>query len=80
MISAAILDFDFVPQLPSVKVPALVVCGDEDPGTPPEGNKQIAELIPGGRYQGIPNARHFPNVEQPEVFNTIMMDWLNEHR
>lgn len=78
--SAAILDFDFVPQLPSVQVPTLVVCGDDDPGTPPEGNKRIAELIPGGRYEGIANARHFPNVEHPDVFNTIMMDWLNAHR
>jgi 3-oxoadipate enol-lactonase len=78
--SAAILNFDFVPQLPSLKVPTLVVCGDEDPGTPPAGNKQIADLIPGGRYQGIANARHFPNVEHPETFNKIMMDWLSEHR
>ena len=34
------------PQLPSIKTPTLVVCGDDDPGTPPAGNKRIAELIP----------------------------------
>jgi 3-oxoadipate enol-lactonase len=74
--AAAILNFDFVPKLPSVKVPTLVVCGANDEGTPPAGNKRIAELIPGGRYQEIANARHFPNVEQAEVFNRIMLDWL----
>lgn len=78
--AAAIMDFDFVPDLPKVKTPTLVVCGDEDPGTPPAGNKRIAELVPGGRYEGIPGARHFPNVEQPEVFNRIMMDWLKSRR
>lgn len=78
--AAAILNFDFVPQLPSVKVPTLVVCGDDDEGTPPAGNKRIAELIPGGRYHGIPNARHFPNVEHPDVFNKVMMEWLGDHR
>lgn len=78
--AAAIADYDFVPKLPGVTVPTLVVCGDDDPGTPPAGNKQIAELIPGGRYEGIANARHFPNVERPEAFNAVMMDWLGSKR
>lgn len=78
--AAAILDFDFVPKLPSLKVPMLVVCGDDDQGTPPAGNKQIAELVPGGRYEGIANARHFPNVEQADTFNRIMMSWLGAQR
>jgi 3-oxoadipate enol-lactonase len=63
-----------------VKVPTLVVCGASDEGTPPAGNKRIAELIPGGRYKEIANARHFPNVEQAEIFNRIMMDWLKPPR
>jgi 3-oxoadipate enol-lactonase len=78
--AAAILNFDFVPKLPSVKVPTLVACGALDEGTPPAGNKRIAELIPGGRYEEIANARHFPNVEHPDVFNRIMLGWLNAHR
>jgi 3-oxoadipate enol-lactonase len=78
--AAAILNFDFVADLPKLKVPALVVCGSDDQGTPPAGNKRIAELIPGGRYQEIANARHFPNVELPELFNRIMLEWLNARR
>jgi 3-oxoadipate enol-lactonase len=78
--AAAILNFDFVPKLPGLKVPTLVVCGDQDPGTPPAGNKRIAELIPGGRYEEIASARHFPNVEHPDVFNRVMMGWLGKHR
>lgn len=78
--AGAILDYDFVPKLPGIKTPTLVVCGDDDQGTPPAGNKKIAELIPGGRYQGIANARHFPNVEHPDVFNKIMMEWLGARR
>jgi 3-oxoadipate enol-lactonase len=78
--AGAILNFDFLPKLPSVKVSTLVVCGADDQGTPPAGNKRIAEAIPGGRYEEIPNARHFPNVEHPETFTRIMMGWLNAHR
>jgi 3-oxoadipate enol-lactonase len=78
--AAAILDFDFTPKLPAVRVPVLVVCGADDQGTPPAGNKKIAAVVPGARYEEIPDARHFPNVEHPEPFNRIMIGWLNAHR
>jgi len=78
--AAAILDFDFTSKLPALKVPTLVVCGAKDEGTPPAGNKKIAELIPGGRYEEIADARHFPNVERADAFNGIMLGWLNAHR
>jgi 3-oxoadipate enol-lactonase len=78
--AAAILNFNFEPMLPSVRVPTLVVCGAEDPGTPPAGNRRLAELIPGGRYEEIANARHFPNVEHPDHFNRILLGWLAARR
>ncbi|MCC6949719.1 MAG: alpha/beta fold hydrolase [Bradyrhizobiaceae bacterium] len=73
----AITDFNFVDRLPSVKAPSLVICGANDPGAPPAVNKQIASAIPGGRYEEIADALHFPNVEQPAVFNRIMRGWLD---
>ena len=76
----AILDFDFSARLPSLSLPLLVVCGAQDPGTPPEQNRRIAELVPGARYQEIADAKHFPNVEHPDAFNRIMLDWLGSHR
>lgn len=78
--AAAIQNFDFVPRLPSLKLPTLVVCGSDDQGTPPAGNRRIAELIPGGRYEEIAGARHLPNVERPAEFNRIMMGWLNAQK
>ncbi len=78
--AAAILNFDFTPQLPKLKLPVLVLCGSDDAGTPPAGNRRIAELVPGGRYEEIPTARHFPNVEFPDIFNKLMLDWLAKHR
>jgi 3-oxoadipate enol-lactonase len=78
--AAAIQNFDFGPQLPALKVSTLVVCGAEDPGTPPSENQRIASLIPGARYEAIADARHLPNVEQPETFNRIMLGWLDARR
>lgn len=76
----AIENYDVAGQLPCLAVPTLVVCGDEDTGTPPEGNRRIAALVPGARYAGMPNARHFPMVEYPEEFAAIMLAWLAERR
>jgi 3-oxoadipate enol-lactonase len=72
----AIEDFDFSQLLPKVRIPTFVVCGDGDPATPPAEGKRIASLIPGARYAEILNARHYPNVEQPQQFNSILIEWL----
>jgi 3-oxoadipate enol-lactonase len=72
----AFIQFDVLERLPQVRVETLVVCGDDDPGTPAEGNRRIAALIPGARYQEIVSARHIPMVEHPEVFSGIMLGWL----
>ena len=78
--TAAIRNYDFVPRLPSVTIPVLVVCGADDAGTPPEANRRIASLVADGRYEQIASARHFPNVERDEEFNRIMLEWLNARR
>jgi 3-oxoadipate enol-lactonase len=78
--SAAILNYDFVPRLPSLRLPVLVVCGADDPGTPASENRRLAGLVPGARYEELPGLRHFPNVEAPDAFNRIMMGWLEAQR
>jgi len=74
--SAGILNFDFTAKLPSLKLPVLVVCGADDPGTPASENRRLAGLVPGARYEEIPGMRHFPNVEAPDAFNRLMLGWL----
>ena len=78
--SSGILDFDFTGRLPSVKVPVLVVCGSDDPGTPAPENKKLAGLVSGARYEEIAGMKHFPNVEAPDAFNRIMLGWLEAHK
>jgi 3-oxoadipate enol-lactonase len=78
--SAAILDFDFTARLPALRLPVLVVCGEEDAGTPAAENRRLASLVPAARYEEIPGMRHFPNVEAPAAFNKIMLAWLDAQR
>ena len=76
----AIDTFDVLDWLPSIRTPTLVVCGDGDTGTPPAGNRRIADLIPGARYIELENARHIPMVEYPEQFSRILLEWLAANR
>jgi 3-oxoadipate enol-lactonase len=73
---AALSRFDFTRELPNVRVPALVLYGEEDRATSHEENQRLASLIPGGRFIAFPGARHLPNVETPDRFNRILMEWL----
>lgn len=48
-----------------VRVPALVVTGEEDRMTPPRAGRQLAELVPQGRFVALGGAGHMPMVETP---------------
>ena len=58
----AIAAMDLRPLLGSVRAPALVVAGAEDPATPPWHGAVIAATIPGARLRVIRGAAHLANV------------------
>jgi 3-oxoadipate enol-lactonase len=74
---AALSNFDFTAELPKLRVPALVLYGEDDKATSHEENERLAALIPGGRFVAFPGARHLPNIEDPARFNAILLDWLD---
>ncbi len=73
---AAIRDMDLRDRLPSVGAPTLVVSGAEDPATPPEHGRLIADAIPGARFEVVPDAAHIANVEQPENITQLILTHL----
>ena len=76
----AIGNFNFKSQLKSVTTPTLVVCGTDDPAGSPEEVRHIASLFANGSYDEFKGARHLPNMEQPEAFNKVMLNWINAHK
>jgi 3-oxoadipate enol-lactonase len=76
----AILNFDVRSRLPAVRTPTLVVWGDEDPGTPPEQNKEIADTVPGAGRHVFAGARHVPMIEYADAFRSVMLEWLTARR
>ncbi len=76
----AISDFSHVARLPGLAIPACIVCGADDHVVPPAEGERIARLVPDGRFHAIPGARHLPNVEKPDAFNALLLDWLARNR
>jgi 3-oxoadipate enol-lactonase len=72
----AISAFSHVARLPGLAVPALVLCGEDDHAVPPAEGERIARLVPDGRFHAIPGARHLPNVERPDLFNPLLLEWV----
>lgn len=62
--------------LRDIRVPALVIAGDEDGLTPPSEMQRMAEAIPGAVFVTIPQAGHLSNLELPGAFNFAVADWL----
>jgi pimeloyl-ACP methyl ester carboxylesterase len=63
--------------LPDIRVPALVVVGENDTHFLAAADYMAAK-IPGARKVVISEAGHAPNVDQPETFNAEVMAFLPE--
>jgi 3-oxoadipate enol-lactonase len=73
----AIAAMDLTPDLPAISAPTLVLAGSEDPATPPEHGRRIADLIPGARFEIIPNAAHLASVEHAELVTAMILRFLS---
>jgi 2-hydroxy-6-oxonona-2,4-dienedioate hydrolase len=62
--------------LRSIQAPAMVVWTTKDPSGPVDEGRRIAGLLPNGHLEVIENAGHWPQYEQPDVFNRLELDFL----
>ncbi|MEA3217668.1 MAG: hypothetical protein QOJ19_3824 [Acidimicrobiia bacterium] len=62
----ALSHFDLSTTLPTIEVPALVICGDQDQVTPLEESQRMAELLPQGRLEVARGAGHEVTLERPD--------------
>ncbi|MDR5699432.1 alpha/beta fold hydrolase [Agromyces aerolatus] len=64
-------------ELESIAVPTLVVWTSDDPSGPAGAGLHMAERIPGGRFELIEDAGHWPQWEQWRRFNALLTDFLD---
>ena len=76
-VTAAFLGLDVEGELGSIKAPTLYVSGAEDKlGGPPALMEGLAAKVKGARHVSVPNAAHIANIQNPEGFNRVLMDFL----
>jgi pimeloyl-ACP methyl ester carboxylesterase len=68
--------WDLMDQLPAIDCPVLVITADED-YWPVADKEAYTAVIPNARLQIIDDSRHATPVDQPEIFNTAVLGFLN---
>ncbi|MFD8563999.1 alpha/beta fold hydrolase [Streptosporangium canum] len=64
--------------LRGLKVPTLVIVGEEDLLTPPADAETMVGAVPDGRLAVIEKAGHLSAIEQPEAFNRAVAGFIDE--
>lgn len=72
----AIERMDLRGELPLIAAPTLVISGSDDPASPAEHQRLIAEAIPGARHEVVEPAAHLAAVQQPEAVNRLILEHL----
>lgn len=64
-------------RLGHIKAPTLVIVGDQDLSETHDTADLLVAKVPGARKAVIHDAAHLPNLEHPEKFNRVLLDFLN---
>jgi len=67
-------------ELAAVPHGALVVWTSNDPSGPASAGMAMAEMIRAGRFQHITGAGHWPQWEQRDIFNRLVLSFLDEEQ
>ncbi len=68
--------FDVRDRIATLKPKLLLIRGIDDPGNPPEYEKEIHEAVPGSRYVRLSGAGHFPPTEKPDEVNALIEEFV----
>lgn len=59
-------------------VPTLIVWGERDHTIPIQHGQATHEAVPHSRFETLPRAAHFPNLEDPDGLAGVLHDFLDE--
>ncbi|WP_141325965.1 alpha/beta fold hydrolase [Myxococcus sp. AB025B] len=63
-------------EVPSIRVPTLIVVGEEDVATVPAKAERLHQLIPGSKLARLPRGGHSSTVEEPALVNAALGSFL----
>jgi len=70
--------FDSAGQVHRIGCPVLVVCGANDPITPPALSRELARRLPRAELNIVPGAAHMVMQERPEGFHRLVEAFLEK--
>jgi pimeloyl-ACP methyl ester carboxylesterase len=68
------------PAFASIRAPMLVLTGDADIFMPPARARQLAARRPGTELAVLAEAGHAAHWEQPDAFNSTVLEFIGRHR
>jgi 3-oxoadipate enol-lactonase len=67
---------DYLAKLAGFALPSLVVGAEQDVAIPAEHSRTLARQLPDAELKIIPGAGHMVNLEQPALFNDVLIGFL----
>jgi 3-oxoadipate enol-lactonase len=77
VLNEALAGFDLSKELSKIKLPALIVVGDQDRVIPPQAGYELAAGIQGAKVYTLKHAGHIGYAEQPGTFNDLILSFLD---
>ena len=67
---------DSIPLLSKIQIPVLILAGKDDQIIPIDEAQAMNDLLPDSRLEIIEDAGHLLNMEQPEMYNRIVREFI----
>lgn len=61
-----------------IQRPLLIIWGAHDSWVPPEFGPRLQALVPNSRLVPVEDAGHMPHIEQPQIVNPLLVEFLRE--
>ena len=74
----AIRKLNYLDQLSKIKIPTLIMVGEDDPGTPVSASEAMHKQLSNSKLIILLSARHLSNIEQAEAFNSTLLKFLKD--
>lgn len=68
--------FDASADLPRIRVPTLILVGEQDKMTPPRLSRALNEQIPRSRLVSLPDTGHMLMLERPETVAHVLSEFV----
>jgi pimeloyl-ACP methyl ester carboxylesterase len=73
----ALVTFDRRAGLARITVPTLLIAGEHDASASPATMKGMADAIPRSTYLEMRGIGHLPNLEAPDEFDGMLLNFLS---